>query len=131
MLKKLLKFAQKDLYVQAVSVFAILLSITVVAVAYIKTTNNDKKIDNTNTSYNYETLPPQNNTFSTNAAIVLPMDTTLPENVTGGWQNTPVTQQPQGGTQNNSVYSWTTEEIVSKMTTAINQTKGKRKGQGW
>ena len=50
MLKKLLKLAQKDLYVQAVSVFAILLSITVVAVAYIKTTNKKKKIDNTNTS---------------------------------------------------------------------------------
>ena len=125
MLKKVLNFAQKDLYVQAVSVFAILLSITVVAVAYIKTTNNDKKIDNTNTTYNYQTLPPQNNTLSTNSAVVLPMETTLPENVTGGWQNTPVTQQPQqGGTQNNSVYSWGTEEIVSKMTTAINKTKG-------
>ena len=124
MLKKLLKLAQKDLYVQAVSVFAILLSITVVAVAYIKTTNNEKKIDNTNTSYNYQTLPPQNNTFSTNSAVVLPMDTTLPENVTGGWQNTPVTQAQQQPQQNNSVYSWSTEQIVSKMTTAINQTKG-------
>ena len=124
MLKKVLKFAQKDLYVQAVSVFAILLSITVVAVAYIKTTNNDKKIDNTNTTYNYETLPPQNNTLSTNSAVVLPMDTTLPENVTGGWQNTPVTQAQQQPQQNNSVYSWSTEQIVSKMTTAINQTKG-------
>lgn len=124
MFKKLLKLAQKDLYVQAVSVFAILLSITVVAVAYIKTTNNEKKIDNTNTSYNYQTLPPQNNTFSTNSAVVLPMDTTLPENVTGGWQNNPVTQAQQQPQQNNSVYSWSTEQIVSKMTTAINQTKG-------
>lgn len=124
MFKKLLKLAQKDLYVQAVSVFAILLSITVVAVAYIKTANNEKKIDNTNTSYNYQTLPPQNNTFSTNSAVVLPMDTTLPENVTGGWQNTPVTQAQQQPQQNNSVYSWSTEQIVSKMTTAINQTKG-------
>lgn len=124
MFKKLLKLAQKDLYVQAVSVFAILLSITVVAVAYIKTANNEKKIDNTNTSYNYQTLPPQNNTFSTNSAVVLPMDTTLPENVTGGWQNNPVTQAQQQPQQNNSVYSWSTEQIVSKMTTAINQTKG-------
>ena len=44
MFKKLLKLAQKDLYVQAVSVFAILLSITVVAVAYIKTTNNETPV---------------------------------------------------------------------------------------
>ena len=124
MLKKVLNFAQKDLYVQAVSVFAILLSITVVAVAYIKTTNNDKKIDNTNTTYNYQTLPPQNNPLSTNSAVVLPMETTLPENVTGGWQNNPVTQAQQQPQQNNSVYSWSTEQIVSKMTTAINQTKG-------
>ncbi len=124
MFKKLLKLAQKDLYVQAVSVFAILLSITVVAVAYIKTANNDKKIDNTNTSYNYQTLPPQNNTFSTNAAVVLPMDTTLPQNAENGWQNNPVTQAQQQPQQNNSVYSWSTEQIVSKMTTAINQTKG-------
>ena len=125
MFKKLLKLAQKDLYVQAVSVFAILLSVTVVAVAYIKTSNNEKKIDNTNTSYNYETLPPQSNNFSTNSAIVLPKETTPPENITGGWQHTPVTQQQQqGGAQNNSVYSWGTEEIVSKMTTAINKTKG-------
>ena len=105
MFKKLLKLAQKDLYVQAVSVFAILLSVTVVAVAYIKTSNNEKKIDNTNTSYNYETLPPQSNNFSTNSAIVLPKETTPPENITGGWQHTPVTQQQQqGGAQNNSVY---------------------------
>ncbi len=127
MLKKLLKLAQKDLYVQAVSVFAILLSITVIAVAYIKTTANDKKIDNTNTSYNYETLPPQTH-FSTNAAIVAPLDTTLPQNITGGWQNTPTTQvqqQPQQQ-QSNSVYSWSAEEILSKMTTAINQTKAYR-----
>ncbi len=126
MLKKLLKVAQKDLYVQAVSVFAILLSITVVAVAYIKTSNNDKKIDNTNTSYKYETLPPQNNTFSTNAAIVLPPETTLPQNIDGGWQNTVTTavQQPQqNATQGSSVYSWSTEQIVSKMTNAINHTK--------
>jgi hypothetical protein len=125
MFKKLLKLAQKDLYVQAVSVFAILLSVTVVAVAYIKTSNSEKKIDNTNTSYNYETLPPQSNNFSTNSAIVLPKETTLPQNTVGGWQSTPVTQQQQqGGSQNNSVYSWGTEEIVSKMTTAINKTKG-------
>ena len=127
MLKKILKLAQKDLYVQAVSVFAILLSITVIAVAYIKTTANDKKIDNTNTSYNYETLPPQTH-FSTNAAIVAPLDTTLPQNITGGWQNTPTTQvqqQPQQQ-QSNSVYSWSAEEILSKMTTAINQTKAYR-----
>lgn len=124
MFKKVLKFAQKDLYVQAVSVFAILLSITVVAVAYIKTTNNDKKIDNTNTTYNYQTLPQQNNTLSTNSAVVLPMETTLPQNIDGGWQNNTVTQAQQQQQQNNSVYSWSTEQIVSKMTTAINQTKG-------
>ena len=124
MFKKLLKFAQKDLYVQAVSVFAILLSITVVAIAYIKTTNNEKKIDNTNTSYNYETLPPQSNTFSTNAAVVLPMETTPPQqNVTGGWQNNPTTAPVQNNQQSDSVYNWGTEEILSKMTTAINYTK--------
>ena len=126
MLKKLLKVTQKDLYIQAVSVFAILLSITVVAVAYIKTNNNDKKIDNTNTSYKYETLPPQNNTFSTNAAVVLPPETTLVQNIDGGWQNTVTTavQQPQQNVaQDNSVYSWSTEQIVSQMTNAINFTK--------
>lgn len=122
MLKKLLKLAQKDLYVQAVSVFAILLSITVVAVAYIKTTANKKDVDNTNTSYNYETLPMPTN-FSTNAAILVPLDTTLPQNIEG-WQNTPPTQiQQQQQQQINSVYSWSTEEILAKMTTAINQTK--------
>lgn len=124
MLKKLLKLAQKDLYVQAVSVFAILLSITVVAVAYIKTSDSEKEIDNTNTTYNYQTLPQQNNTFSTNSAIVLPMETTLPQNTDGGWQNNTVTQAQQQTQQNNSVYSWGTEEIVAKMTTAINKTKG-------
>lgn len=122
MLKKLLKLAQKDLYVQAVSVFAILLSITVVAVAYIKTTANKKDVDNTNTSYNYETLPMPTN-FSTNAALLVPLDTTLPQNIEG-WQNTPTTQiQQQQQQQSNSVYSWSTEEILAKMTTAINQTK--------
>lgn len=125
MLKKILKLAQKDLYVQAVSVFAILLSITVVAVAYIKTSANEKELDNTNTSYNYETLPPQSNTFSTNSAILLPEDTTLTQNITGGWQNTPVTQQQQApnANQSSAVYSWSTQEILSKMTAAINQTK--------
>lgn len=120
MLKKLLKLAQKDLYVQAVSVFAILLSITVVAVAYIKTTANKKDVDNTNTSYNYETLPMPTN-FSTNAAILVPLDTTLPQNIEG-WQNTPPTQIQQQQ-QSDSVYSWSTEEILAKMTTAINLTK--------
>ncbi|MBO7179624.1 MAG: hypothetical protein J6V78_04725 [Clostridia bacterium] len=125
MLKKVLKLAQKDLYVQAVSIFAILLSVTVVAVAYIKTTANDKNVDNTNTSYNYETLPQQTQ-FSTNAAIVSPLDTTLPQApVDNGWQNTPVTQQQQApnANQGSAVYSWSTQEILSKMTTAINQTK--------
>lgn len=125
MLKKLLKLAQKDLYVQAVSIFAILLSVTVVAVAYIKTTANDKNIDNTNTSYNYETLPAQTQ-FSTNAAIVAPLDTTLPQApVDNGWQNTPVTQPQQtpNATQGSAVYSWSTQEILSKMTAAVNQTK--------
>lgn len=126
MFKKLLKLAQKDLYIQAVSIFAILLSITVVAVAYIKTSANDKKIDNTNTSYFYETLPAQSQ-FSTNAAIISPFDSTAPvQGVDGGWQNQ--AQQNQGSAQQNqggssSVYSWSTQEILSKMTTAINQTK--------
>lgn len=121
MLKKVLKLAQKDLYVQAVSIFAILLSVTVVAVAYIKTTANDKKTDNTNTSYNYETLPGQTE-LSTNVAVVAPLDTTLPQTVAdGGWQNTPVTQQQASG--DSSVSSWGTYEILSKMTAAINQTK--------
>lgn len=121
MLKNLLKFAQKDLYIQAVSIFAILLSVTVVAVAYIKTTANDKKTDNTNTSYNYETLPGQTE-LSTNVAIIAPLDTTLPQTVAdGGWQNTPVTQQQSSG--DSSVSSWGTYEILSKMTAAINQTK--------
>ena len=121
MLKKVLKLAQKDLYVQAVSIFAILLSVTVVAVAYIKTTANDKKIDNTNTSYNYETLPGQTE-LSTNVAIIAPLDTTLPQTVAdGGWQSTPVTQQQSSG--DSSVSAWGTNEILSKMTAAINQTK--------
>lgn len=121
MLKNLLKFAQKDLYIQAVSIFAILLSVTVVAVAYIKTTANDKKTDNTNTSYNYETLPGQTE-LSTNVAIIAPLDTTLPQTVAdGGWQNTPVTQQQ--ASNDSSVSSWGTYEILSKMTAAINQTK--------
>ena len=121
MFKKVLKLAQKDLYVQAVSIFAILLSVTVVAVAYIKTTANDKKTDNTNTSYNYETLPGQTE-LSTNVAIIAPLDTTLPQTVAdGGWQNTPVTQQQSSG--DSSVSSWGTYEILSKMTAAINQTK--------
>ena len=121
MLKKVLKLAQKDLYVQAVSIFAILLSVTVVAVAYIKTTADDKKTDNTNTSYNYETLPGQTE-LSTNVAVVAPLDTTLPQTVAdGGWQNTPVTQQQ--ASNDSSVSSWGTYEILSKMTAAINQTK--------
>lgn len=121
MLKKVLKLAQKDLYVQAVSIFAILLSVTVVAVAYIKTTANDKKTDNTNTSYNYETLPGQTE-LSTNVAVVAPLDTTLPQTVAdGGWQNTPITQQQ--ASNDSSVSSWGTYEILSKMTAAINQTK--------
>ncbi len=123
MLKKLLKLAQKDLYVQAVSVFAILLSVTVVAVAYIKTTADDKKTDNTNTSYNYETLPGQTE-LSTNVAVISPLDTTLPQTAAdGGWQETPVTQQSQNGNGSSSVSSWGTYEILSKMTAAINQTK--------
>jgi len=126
MLKKLLKLAQKDLYVQAVSIFAILLSVTVVAVAYIKTTANDKNVDNTNTSYNYETLPQQTQ-FSTNSAIVAPLDTTLPQTAApnAGWQNTPGTPQQQtpNANQGSSVYSWSTQETLSKMTAAINQTK--------
>lgn len=124
MLKKLLKLAQKDLYVQAVSIFAILLSVTVVAVAYIKTTADDKKTDNTNTSYNYETLPGQTE-LSTNVAVISPLDTTLPQTVAdGGWQSTPVTQQQNpGGNGGSSVSSWGTYEILSKMTAAINQTK--------
>lgn len=123
MLKKLLKLAQKDLYVQAVSIFAILLSVTVVAVAYIKTTADDKKTDNTNTSYNYETLPGQTE-LSTNVAVIPPLDTTLPQTVAdGGWQSTPVTQQNSGGNGGSSVSSWGTYEILSKMTAAINQTK--------
>ena len=124
MFKKLLKLAQKDLYIQAVSVFAILLSITVVAIAYIKTTANDKKIDNTNTSYNYETLPGQTE-FSTNSVILSPLDTTLPiQGGNAGWQGTPTQQQQQAPAGNsNSVYSWGTQEILSKMTAAINQTK--------
>lgn len=123
MLKKLLKLAQKDLYVQAVSVFAILLSVTVVAVAYIKTTADDKKTDNTNTSYNYETLPGQTE-LSTNVAVISPLDTTLPQTAAdGGWQETPVTQQSQNGNGGSSVSSWGTYEILSKMTAAINQTK--------
>ena len=123
MLKKLLKLAQKDLYVQAVSIFAILLSVTVVAVAYIKTTADDKKTDNTNTSYNYETLPGQTE-LSTNVAVISPLDTTLPQTVAdGGWQSTPVTQQNPGGNGGSSVSSWGTYEILSKMTAAINQTK--------
>ena len=123
MLKKLLKLAQKDLYVQAVSVFAILLSVTVVAVAYIKTTADDKKTDNTNTSYNYETLPGQPE-LSTNVAVISPLDTTLPQTAAdGGWQETPVTQQSQNGNGGSSVSSWGTYEILSKMTAAINQTK--------
>jgi hypothetical protein len=121
MLKKLLKLAQKDLYVQAVSIFAILLSITVVAVAYIKTSAEDKKIDNTNTSYNYETLPGQTE-LSTNVAVIAPLDTTLPQSVVdGGWQSTPVTQQQTPG--GSSVSSWGKAEILSKMTAAINHTK--------
>lgn len=125
MFKKLLKLAQKDLYVQAISIFAILLSITVVAVAYIKTSDNEKKIDNTNTSYKYETLPPQSQ-FSTNAAIIAPIETTLPQVApNNGWQNPPTAQQQQvqNNQQNNSVYSWSTEQILSKMSAAINQTK--------
>lgn len=121
MLKKLLKLAQKDLYVQAVSIFAILLSVTVVAVAYIKTSAEDKKTDNTNTSYNYETLPGQTE-LSTNVAVIAPLDTTLPQSVVdGGWQNTPVTQQQTPG--GSSVSSWGKTEILSKMTAAINHTK--------
>ena len=121
MLKKLLKLAQKDLYVQAVSIFAILLSVTVVAVAYIKTSADDKKTDNTNTSYNYETLPGQTE-LSTNVAVIAPLDTTLPQSVVdGGWQNTPVTQQQTPG--GSSVSSWGKTEILSKMTAAINHTK--------
>lgn len=124
MLKKLLKLAQKDLYVQAVSIFAILLSVTVVAVAYIKTTADDKKTDNTNTSYNYETLPGQTE-LSTNVAVISPLDTTLPQTVgDGGWQNTPVTQQQTpGGNGASSVSNLGKAEILSKMTAAINQTK--------
>ncbi len=124
MLKKLLKLAQKDLYVQAVSIFAILLSVTVVAVAYIKTTADDKKTDNTNTSYNYETLPGQTE-LSTNVAVVAPLDTTLPQTVAdGGWQNTPVTQQQNpAGNGGSSVSNLGKAEILSKMTAAINQTK--------
>lgn len=129
MLKKLLNIAKKDLYVQAVSVFAILLSLTVVAVAYIKTAEKED-IDNTNTSYNYQTLPNQNNEFSTNAAILPPAleGTTLAQDI--GWQNTPQqpgAQQPNPNNntqQGNSVYSWSKDEIVSKMSTAINKTKG-------
>ena len=121
MLKKLLKLAQKDLYVQAVSIFAILLSVTVVAVAYIKTSAEDKKTDNTNTSYNYETLPGQTE-LSTNVAVIAPLDTTLPQSVVdGGWQSTPVTQQQTPG--GSSVSSWGKTEILSKMTAAINHTK--------
>ncbi len=121
MLKKLLKLAQKDLYVQAVSIFAILLSVTVVAVAYIKTTAEDKKTDNTNTSYNYETLPEQTE-LSTNVAVIAPLDTTLPQSVIdGGWQSTPITQQQTPG--GSSVSSWGKTEILSKMTAAINYTK--------
>ena len=121
MLKKLLKLAQKDLYVQAVSIFAILLSVTVVAVAYIKTSAEDKKTDNTNTSYNYETLPGQTE-LSTNVAVIAPLDTTLPQSVVdGGWQSTPVTQQQTPG--GSSVSSWGKTEILSKMTAAINYTK--------
>lgn len=121
MLKKLLKLAQKDLYVQAVSIFAILLSVTVVAVAYIKTSADDKKTDNTNTSYNYETLPGQTE-LSTNVAVIAPLDTTLPQSVVdGGWQSTPVTQQQTPG--GSSVSSWGKTEILSKMTAAINHTK--------
>jgi flagellar basal body rod protein FlgF len=121
MFKKLLKLAQKDLYVQAVSIFAILLSVTVVAVAYIKTSAEDKKTDNTNTSYNYETLPGQTE-LSTNVAVIAPLDTTLPQSVVdGGWQSTPVTQQQTPG--GSSVSSWGKTEILSKMTAAINHTK--------
>ena len=127
MLKKILKIAQKDLYVQAVSVFAILLSITVVAVAYIKTTGNEEE-NNVNTSYNYETLPPQA-PLSTNSVIVNPVDTSVPLSTDIGWQNTPSTQpqpqqqgaNPQGGS---SAYSWTKSQIIANMTTAINKTKG-------
>jgi len=124
MLKKLLKLAQKDLYVQAVSIFAILLSVTVVAVAYIKTTTDDKKTDNTNTSYNYETLPGQTE-LSTNVAVISPLDTTLPQTIAdNGWQITPVTQQQNpAGNAGSSVSNLGKAEILSKMTSAINQTK--------
>ena len=124
MFKKLLKLAQKDLYIQAVSVFAILLSITVVAVAYIKTTSDDKKVDNTNTSYNYETLPGQTE-LSTNVAVISPFSTTLPQITDdSGWQNTPVTQQQNpAGNGNSSLSSLGKTEILSKMTAAINYTK--------
>ncbi|MBR2876593.1 MAG: hypothetical protein IKC01_05605 [Clostridia bacterium] len=140
MLKKFLKFAQKDLYIQAVSVIAILLSITVVAVAYIKTSNNNKKDEPTTpyVSYTYETLPPQA-PLSTDSALFAPLDTTLPQDFTQnlqgeqGVQNTPATQSAQtpvpAQTQAQqpptpTVYSWSKAEIVSRMSAAINKTKG-------
>ncbi len=122
MLKKLLKLAQKDLYVQAVAIFAILLSLTVVAVAYIKTQEVDDKEQTASTSYKYETLPGQPE-FSTNAAVIPQQDTTLVTDL--GWQNTPETAAPQvtNQQQSNSVYSWSTQTIVEKLSTAINKTK--------
>ncbi len=125
MLKKLLNLAQKDLYVQAVAVFAILLSITVVAVAYIKTADNSGENQEPDTSYQYETLPNQP-VFSTNSAVMPSTDTNLVTDI--GWQNTP-TQQVTQNTQNNqnsSVYSWSKETIVQKLSEAVNKTKAQK-----